>query len=81
MKSKKRELNNELYEFCVMLMREKLERALERKKKAEHIEEYRRLDGYINGIGMSLSIFAALTEGKLSGDYERLLKMSKGEEK
>jgi hypothetical protein len=81
MKSKKRELNNELYEIWVMLMREKLDRAMERQKKAEHIEEYRRLDGYINGIGMSLSIFAALIEGKLSRDYERLLKMNKGEEK
>lgn len=41
MKSKKRELNNELYEIWVMLMREKLDRAMERQKKAEHIEEYR----------------------------------------
>lgn len=30
MKSKKRELNNELYEIWVMLMREKLDRAMER---------------------------------------------------
>ena len=81
MKAKKRELNNELYEIWVMLMLEKLDGAMERQKNSVHIEEYRRLDGYINGIGMSLSIFAALTEGKLSGDYERLLKMSKGEEK
>jgi len=29
---------------------------------------------------MSLSIFAALIGGKLSRDYERLLKISKGEE-
>lgn len=81
MKSKKRELNNELYEIWLMLMRKKLDRAMERQKKAEHIEKYRRLDGYINGIGMSLSIFAALIEGKLSRDYDRLLKMGKGEEK
>ena len=81
MKAKKRELNNELYEIWVMLMREKLDGAMERQKNSGHIEEYRRLDGYINGIGMSLSIFAALIEGKLSRDYERLLKMCKGEEK
>jgi len=40
MKSKKRELNNELYEIWVMLMREKPDRAMERQKKAEKGRTY-----------------------------------------
>lgn len=70
----KREINDELCDVWAMMMYERLDEAMEKKEKAEHIEESTRLDGYINGISMSLAIFAALEEGKLIKDYERLLK-------
>lgn len=78
MTRRKREVNAELSDVWAMIMYEKLDQATERKEKPEYIAEYSRLDGYINGISMSLSIFTALKEGKLAKDYERLLKLSKG---
>lgn len=71
----KREINDELCDVWAMMMYERLDEAMEKKEKAEHIEESTRLDGYINGISMSLAIFAALEKGKLIKDYERLLKI------
>ena len=70
----KREINAELCDVWAMMMHERLDEAIEKKEKSEHIEESTRLDGYINGISMSLAIFAALEEGKLIKDYERLIK-------
>lgn len=67
----KREITPELIDVWATMMFEKINKAKE-KQRYDDMNEYRRLDAYINGIAESMAMLSCLEDGRFTKDYERI---------